>query len=133
MGSSAIHRRFGRRDWQNTAHENSRIDEAEPSCSFCVAQLIAMSSTLAQIHIKAPPKTKSFLQMAAELSGAASLTDYILRAALEQAHADMVEHQTFTFDQKAWDAFGQRLDAPARDLPELGKLLTNPDVFDRAS
>lgn len=92
-----------------------------------------MASALAQIHLKAPPKTKSFLQMASELSGAANLTDYILRAALERAHRDMAEHRTFVLGDEAWAEFKQRLDAPARDLSALRSLLTSPDVFDAAA
>ncbi|HEY9247656.1 MAG TPA: DUF1778 domain-containing protein [Rariglobus sp.] len=92
-----------------------------------------MANTLAQIHLKAPPKTKSFLQMAAELSGAANLTDYILRAAIARAHEDMAEHRTFSLGDEAWATFEQRLDAPARDLPALRALLNSPDVFDAAS
>ena len=88
-----------------------------------------MSTALAQIHLKAPPKTKSFLQMAADLAGAASLTDYILRAAITRANEDMAEHRSFALSNEAWAAFEQRLEAPARDLPELRTLLTSPDVF----
>lgn len=92
-----------------------------------------MPTALAQIHLKAPPKTKSYLQMAADLSGAVSLTDYILRAAITRAHQDMATHQTFALGDEAWAAFARRLDAPPRDLPELRALLTSPDVFDRSA
>lgn len=90
-----------------------------------------MATTLAQIHLKAPPKTKSFIKMAAELSGASNLTDYILRAAVDRAKADLAEHRTFVLSDDAWAAFEKRLDAPVRDLPKLRKLLTSPDAFDR--
>lgn len=89
-----------------------------------------MASALAQIHLKAPPKTKSLLQMATELSGASNLTDYILRAAVDRAHQDLAAHRTFALEDEAWAEFEQRLDAPARDLPALRSLLTSPDVFD---
>lgn len=92
-----------------------------------------MATGLAQIHLKAPPKTKSFLQMAAELSGAANLTDYILRAAIERANEDLAGKRTFVLSDEAWAVFEQRLDAPARDLSELRTLLTSPDVFDRSA
>jgi uncharacterized protein (DUF1778 family) len=71
--------------------------------------------------------------MAAELSGASNLTDYIMRAAVERAQADLSSQQTFALKRNAWNEFSERLDAPARDLPTLRKLLTEPDVFDRSS
>jgi len=71
--------------------------------------------------------------MAAELSGASNLTDYIMRAAVERAQADLSSQQTFALKRSAWNEFSERLDAPARDLPTLRKLLTESDVFDRSS
>ncbi|EIP99393.1 hypothetical protein OpiT1DRAFT_03909 [Opitutaceae bacterium TAV1] len=90
-----------------------------------------MATALAQIHLKASPGTKSFLQMAAELSGAANLTDYILRAAITRAREDIAEHRTFALSDEAWAVFEQRLEAPVRELPHLCSLLNSPDVFDR--
>lgn len=92
-----------------------------------------MSTALAQIHLKAPPKTKSYLQMAANLAGAASLTDYILRAAIARANDDLAEHRSFALSPEAWAVFDQRLAAPTRDLPALRALLTSPDVFDHSA
>ena len=90
-----------------------------------------MSTALAQIHLKAPSKIKSYLQQAAELSGAANLTDYILRAALERAEKDMTEQRTFLLGDEAWGDFAKRLEAPARSLPKLRALLNSPDAFDK--
>ncbi len=85
----------------------------------------------AQIHLRTPPKTKSLLAMAAELSGAANLTDYILRAAVDRARADLASQQTFALADRDWSEFSTRLESPARDLPRLRKLLVKEDVFDR--
>ena len=41
-----------------------------------------MATATAKIHLRTPPKTKSLLSLAADLSGAPNLTDYILRAAV---------------------------------------------------
>jgi len=92
-----------------------------------------MATATAQIHLRTPPRTKSLLALAAELSGASNLTDYILRAAVERAQADLSNHQSFALKKGQWAEFAKRLDAPARDLPQLRKLLTTPDVFDRSS
>lgn len=90
-----------------------------------------MATATAQIHLRTPPKTKSLLTLAAEVSGATNLTDYILRAAVERAQSDLANQQTFALRQGPWAEFARRLDAPVKELPELRKLLTKPDVFDR--
>lgn len=54
-----------------------------------------MAIATAQIHLRTPPKTKSLLNLAADLSGAPNLTDYILRAAIERAQSDLSNQQTF--------------------------------------
>ena len=92
-----------------------------------------MATATAQIHLRTPPKTKSLLTLAAEISGATNLTDYILRAAVERAQADLSSQQTFALRKWDWREFSKRLDAPPRNLPRLRKLLTKPDVFDRAA
>ena len=87
----------------------------------------------AQIHLRTPPKTKSLLTLAAEVSGASNLTDYILRAAVERAQSDLSNQHSFALKKGPWAEFTKRLDAPAKNLPQLRKLLTKPDVFDRVS
>ena len=92
-----------------------------------------MATATAQIHLRTPPRTKSLLTLAAELSGATNLTDYILRAAVERAQADLLSQQTFALQKGPLSEFVKRLDEPARDLPRLRKLLKGPDVFTRSA
>ena len=92
-----------------------------------------MATATAQIHLCIPPKTKSLLTLAVELSGASNLADYILRAAVERAQSDLSNQQSFTLKKGQRAKFTKRLNAPAKNLPRLRKLLTKPDVFDRAA
>lgn len=92
-----------------------------------------MATATAQIHLRTPPKTKSLLQLAADLAGSSNLTDYILRAAVERAQADLINQQTFGLKKAQWNEFSKRLEAPPRRLPRLHKLLTSPDAFDRSA
>ncbi len=92
-----------------------------------------MATATAQIHLRTPPKTKSLISLAAELSGATNLTDYILRAAVEKARFDLGNQQTFALKMGPWAEFAKRLDAPAKSRPNLRKLLTKPDVFARST
>jgi predicted DNA-binding antitoxin AbrB/MazE fold protein len=43
---------------------------------------------------------------------------------------DPADRVAFTLSPEDWQAFCAALDAPARDLPELRRLLTDPGVFD---
>lgn len=92
-----------------------------------------MATATAQIHLRTPPKTKSLLALAAELSGASNLTDYVLRAAVERAQTDLSNQQTFALKRSHWNEFARRLEAPPKDLPRLRRLLKEPDVFDSAA
>lgn len=92
-----------------------------------------MATATAQIHLRTRPKTKSLLILAAELSGASNLTDYILRAAIERAQIDLSNQQTFALKKGQWNEFAKRLEAPPQNLPRLRKLLKEPDIFDRAA
>ena len=94
---------------------------------------VPMATATAQIRLRTPSKTKSLLVLAAELSGATNLSDYILRAAVERAQADLLNQQTFALKNGPWREFAKRLDAPPRDLACLRKLLTTADVFTRAA
>ena len=91
-----------------------------------------MSTATAQIHLRTPPGTKSLLQLAAELAGTGNLTDYVLRAAVDRARQDLMSQQTFAVNKSQWQEFNRRLDAKPRELSRIRKLLTSPDVFDRA-
>ncbi len=92
-----------------------------------------MATATSQIHLRTPPKTKALLTLAAEVSGATNLTDYILRAAVERAQSDLVNQQTFGLKKEQWNAFAKRLESRPKNLPRLQKLLKEPDVFDRTA
>lgn len=91
-----------------------------------------MSTATAQIHLRTPPRTKSLLQLAAELAGTGNLTDYVLRAAVDRARQDLMSQQTFAMNKTQWQEFNKRLDLKPRELSRLRTLLSSPDAFDRA-
>ena len=92
-----------------------------------------MATATAEIHFRISLETKTLLTLAAELSGASNLTDYILRAAVERAQSDLSSKHFFALKKCQCEEFTEQLDAPARNLPQLRKLLTKLDVFDRTS
>ncbi|MBS0543641.1 MAG: DUF1778 domain-containing protein [Proteobacteria bacterium] len=47
-----------------------------------------------------------------------------------RAEEAMAMRRNFGLDAEEWDAFMAALDAPTRELPRTGKLLTTPSVFE---
>ncbi|MDP2794800.1 MAG: DUF1778 domain-containing protein [Sulfurisoma sp.] len=83
-----------------------------------------------RLAIRIAPEVKDVLRRAAEKEHA-SLSYFIVRAALDRAETLLAEETRFVVSQEAMDAFCAALDAPARDIPELRKLLSEPGVFER--
>ncbi|MCY1560927.1 hypothetical protein D9M68_981240 [compost metagenome] len=55
----------------------------------------------------------------------------MLESALARAQEALPDRRQFGLDVERWEAFLSTLDAPARALPRLGKLMTTPSVFER--
>jgi uncharacterized protein (DUF1778 family) len=74
-------------------------------------------------------KAKRALLAAAEASHQ-SLDAFVLGSALTRANEVLAERRTFGLSNKQWNAFMAALDAPARPLPSLQRLLAEPGFFD---
>jgi uncharacterized protein (DUF1778 family) len=59
-----------------------------------------------------------------------SLNEYVVRHAVEAAHADLADRRVFAIDDAAWTELQAVLDRPAQLRPELAKLLADPTVLD---
>jgi uncharacterized protein (DUF1778 family) len=59
-----------------------------------------------------------------------SLTDFVVRSSQEAAEAVLAEQTRFDLPKAQWLAFNAALDAPAKEIPELKLLLTEPSVFE---
>ena len=60
-----------------------------------------------------------------------SVREFVLFAALNEANDTLPDRRYFGLDAERWEAFREALDAPARDLPRLRELLSEPGVFER--
>ena len=69
------------------------------------------------------------LRRAAEANGE-SMSEYVLRHAIEAAEADLADRRVFVLDDDAWAALQAALDRPAARKPELAKLLAKPSVLE---
>ncbi|HVY35193.1 MAG TPA: DUF1778 domain-containing protein [Caulobacteraceae bacterium] len=84
-----------------------------------------------KLDLRLTPDHKSLLQTAA-LASNRSVSEFVLESALARAQETLPDRQHFGLAADRWEAFARALDAPVRPLPRLGRLLTEPGVFDPA-
>ncbi len=92
------------------------------------SQKVKAASTRLNLRVATP--VKELLRTAARMRKS-SLTDFILRSSQAAAEAVLAEQTKFVLRKEQWIAFNAVLDAPAKDIPALRRLLTEPSVFDR--
>ncbi len=85
-----------------------------------------------KLDLRLTPEAKRVLNAAAEASRR-SVSDFVLESALARAQETLPDRQHFGLDAERWEAFLAALDAPARKLPRLKRLLSKPSVFERDS
>ena len=83
-----------------------------------------------KLTIRFGRKAKVVLTTAAEASRQ-SLDAFVLESALARANGVLADRRIFGLSRKQWKAFVAALDAPARPLPSLQRLLAEPGFFDR--
>jgi uncharacterized protein (DUF1778 family) len=83
-----------------------------------------------KLDLRLTPEAKRRLHEAAAAEHR-SVSEFVLSSALAQANETLADRQHFGLDVERWTAFVAALDAPARELPELRKLLTEPSVFEQ--
>lgn len=59
-----------------------------------------------------------------------SLNEYVVRHAVEAAHADLADRRVFVVDQARWEALEEVLDRPAVRKADLVQLLRAPSVLE---
>jgi len=59
-----------------------------------------------------------------------SVSEFVLESALARADETLAGRRSFGLSAAQWDAFHAALDAPARPLPRLERLLKEPGFFD---
>ena len=84
-----------------------------------------------KLDLRLTPDHKSLLQTAA-LASNRSVSEFVLESALARARETLPDRRHFGLGAERWDSFVRALDAPARPLPRLARLLAEPGVFDPA-
>ena len=82
-----------------------------------------------KLDVRVSPAAKAKLQAAASAVHR-SMSDFVMESALSRADETLAERRVFGLDAEKWAAFQAALDAPARPLPRLQKLLDEPGFFD---
>jgi uncharacterized protein (DUF1778 family) len=85
-----------------------------------------------KLDLRLTRHAKRKLQAAAATSHR-SVSEFVLESALARADETLADRRTFTLNDKQWKAFLAALDAPARPLPRLERLLKEPGFFDAGS
>ncbi|HEU4981795.1 MAG TPA: DUF1778 domain-containing protein [Acidobacteriaceae bacterium] len=85
-----------------------------------------------KLDVRISRTAKAKLQAAAAASHR-SMSDFVIESALSKAEEMLAERRIFSVNAENWAAFQAALDAPARPLPRLKKLLSEPGFFQSGS
>ena len=90
----------------------------------------AKSQTASErLNLRIAPEVKILIGKAAKLRKY-SLTDFVVRSSQDAAETVLAEQTRFVLPKAQWLAFNAALDAPAKKIPELKRLLSEPSVFE---
>ena len=82
-----------------------------------------------KLDLRLTPEDKRKLVAAAELDHR-SVSDFVLRSALDRAEETLPDRRYFGLNAEQWAAFMEALDAPPRELPRIERLFREPSVFE---
>lgn len=81
-----------------------------------------------RLSIRASAPEKTILSQAAR-ARRMNTSQFVLQASLDAAHAILADQSEFRLSPELWDAFCARLDAPARNIPELRRLFEEAEPY----
>ena len=82
-----------------------------------------------RIDIRTTPVVKRTLQEAAS-TAQKTVSEFVLDSALTHAAEVLADRRLFLLDDTQWAAFMAALDAPAKPMPHLQRLLNEPSILD---
>ena len=82
-----------------------------------------------RLNLRIEPAVKLLIRRAAKLRKY-SVSDFVVRSSQDAAEAVLAEQTRFVLPKAQWRAFNAALDAPAKEIRELKRLLTEPSVFE---
>lgn len=79
-----------------------------------------------RLRLRIMGRAQQVLEAAAAVAHC-SLTEFVLRSALERANEVLADRRAFSVSAEKWKAFLAAFDAPPRPLPCLSSFWMNPD------
>lgn len=83
-----------------------------------------------KLDLRLTPNAKRILQSAAAASSR-SVSEFVIESALARAAETLPDRTRFNLDAAQWQAFQAALDAPAKPIAALKRLLVDPSVFEQ--
>lgn len=83
-----------------------------------------------RLNLRVTPEQDTLLRHAAEARGE-SVTEYVLRHAVEAAETELADRRVFFADEASWERLQELLARPPRPADRLRKLLAEPSVLER--
>jgi len=89
-----------------------------------------MAAKTERLNVRLTTAQDEVLRRAAESQGE-SMSEYVLRHAIEAAETDLADRRVFVLDTAGWDQLQTVLDRAPAARPQVAKLLTTPSVLER--
>lgn len=90
----------------------------------------AMATKTERMNLRLTSAQDELLRRAADTRGE-SVSDYVLRHAVEAAETDLADRRMFLLDDNAWKQLMKTLDEPPKPAPRLRRLMREPSVLER--
>lgn len=82
-----------------------------------------------KLDLRLTPEDKQKLIAAAEMDHR-SLSDFVLRGALDRADEMFQDRYHYKLNAEQWNAFVEALDSPPQVIPEVERLFREPSVIE---
>jgi uncharacterized protein (DUF1778 family) len=82
-----------------------------------------------RLAIRASAQVKRILTQAARAQHT-NVSQFVLQASLDAAHAVLADQTEFRLTPAQWKVFCERMDAPARVVPALRDLFSEPEIIE---
>ena len=90
------------------------------------------STRSSRIDLRATRDEERLIRLGAERRGE-SFSRFIVNSACNEAQAALADQKHFTLSASKFDEFTAALDRPAKMIPSLRKLFSNPSILERGT
>jgi uncharacterized protein (DUF1778 family) len=94
-----------------------------------MSTLAATGNKGTRLSIRASEPEKTILNQAARVRHM-NTSQFVLQASLDVANAVLVDQTQFRLPPEQWEEFCRRLDEPARTIPAIVQLFSEPEPYD---